>query len=224
MEYVYPSMIVLSMVLNVVLVLLISKKLNYRIYEVVSMVVIDTLGIMFGGLLYTYIISNKWGFSSLGGMFGGLLSLLLYSILLKKDFKYIMILFMPSIPLMYAVGKIGCFVAGCCHGIPYDGLGHIIYEHSKVAVLNTPLFPIQIIEAFVFLIIFIYVMSRYLKNLISIKMIMKEIIICGLAKLLLDFFRYDHVSSFVTVNQVMCLVLIVLSFIYLYFLKRRVKE
>ena len=224
MEYVYPSTIILSMVLNVVLVLLISKKLSYKIYEVLSMIVVDTLGIMFGGLLYTYIVANKWGFSSLGGMFGGLLSLLLYSVLLKKDFKYIMILFMPSIPLMYAVGKIGCFVAGCCHGIPYSGLFHIVYEHSKVAVLNTPLFPVQIVEAIVFLIIFIYVISRYLRNLISIKLIMKEIIVCGLAKLLLDFFRYDHVSSFITVNQVVCLVLVVLSFVYLFFLKKKVKE
>ena len=224
MEYVYPSMIVLSMVLNVILVLLISRKFNYPFYEVVSMIVIDTLGIVFGGLFYTYIFSGSLGFSSLGGMFGGLLGLFVYSILLKKNFKYVLILFMPSIPLMYAIGKIGCFVAGCCHGIPYDGIGHIVYVNSKVAVLNTPLFPVQIVESFVFFMIFIYVISRYLKNLISIKLIMKEIIICSIAKLLLDFFRYDHVIKIITTNQIMCLVLIVISCIYLYFLKKRVKE
>lgn len=224
MEYVYPSMIVLSMVLNVVSVLLISKKFKYPFYEIVSMVVIDAMGIVFGGLLYTYIFSGSLGFSSLGGMFGGLLGLFVYSILLKKNFKYVLILFMPSIPLMYAIGKIGCFVAGCCHGIPYDGIGHIVYVNSKVAVLNIPLFPVQIVESFVFFMIFIYVISRYLKNLISIKLIMKEIIICSIAKLLLDFFRYDHVIKIITTNQIMCLVLIVISCIYLYFLKKRVKE
>lgn len=217
-------MIVLSMVLNVVLVLLISKKFKYPFYEIVSMVVIDAMGIVFGGLLYTYIFSGSLGFSSLGGMFGGLLGLFVYSILLKKNFKYVLILFMPSIPLMYAIGKIGCFVAGCCHGIPYDGIGHIVYVNSKVAVLNIPLFPVQIVESFVFFMIFIYVISRYLKNLISIKLIMKEIIICSIAKLLLDFFRYDHVIKIITTNQIMCLVLIVISCIYLYFLKKRVKE
>ena len=224
MEYVYPSMIVLSMVLNVVSVLLISKKFKYPFYEIVSMVVIDAMGIVFGGLLYTYIFSGSLGFSSLGGMFGGLLGLFVYSILLKKNFKYVLILFMPSIPLMYAIGKIGCFVAGCCHGIPYDGIGHIVYVNSKVAVLNIPLFPVQIVESFVFFMIFIYVISRYLKNLISIKLIMKEIIICSIAKLLLDFFRYDHVIKIITTNQIMCLVLIVISCIYLYFLKKRIKE
>lgn len=217
-------MIVLSMVLNVVSVLLISKKFKYPFYEIVSMVVIDAMGIVFGGLLYTYIFSGSLGFSSLGGMFGGLLGLFVYSILLKKNFKYVLILFMPSIPLMYAIGKIGCFVAGCCHGIPYDGIGHIVYVNSKVAVLNIPLFPVQIVESFVFFMIFIYVISRYLKNLISIKLIMKEIIICSIAKLLLDFFRYDHVIKIITTNQIMCLVLIVISCIYLYFLKKRVKE
>lgn len=212
------------MVLNVLLVLLISKKFKYPFYEIVSMVVIDAMGIVFGGLLYTYIFSGSLGFSSLGGMFGGLLGLFVYSILLKKNFKYVLILFMPSIPLMYAIGKIGCFVAGCCHGIPYDGIGHIVYVNSKVAVLNIPLFPVQIVESFVFFMIFIYVISRYLKNLISIKLIMKEIIICSIAKLLLDFFRYDHVIKIITTNQIMCLVLIVISCIYLYFLKKRVKE
>ena len=224
MEYVYPSMIVLSMVLNVLLVLLISRKFNYPFYEVVSMIVIDTLGIIFGGILYTYIFFDSFGFSSLGGMFGGLLTLLIYSILLKKNFKYILILFMPSIPLMYAIGKIGCFVAGCCYGIPYDGIGHVVYVNSKVALLNTPLFPIQIVESFVFFMIFIYVISRYMKNLFSIKLIVKEIIVCSIAKILLDFFRYDHVTKFITTNQIMCLVFIIVSCIYLYFLKKRVKE
>lgn len=223
MKYVYPSMIVLSLIVNVIVVLIISRKFKYTVDELVSMLVIDTIGIIGGGILYTYIFSKDLGFSSLGGVIGGLIMLYLYSLLVKKDYKYMLILFMPSIPLMYAIGKIGCFVAGCCYGIPYDGIGHIVYHSSEVALLNTNLFPIQIIETIIFLIIFIYIITRYYKNKFSIKLIMIEIIVCGIAKFLLDFLRYEHTVKVVTSNQIMCLLLVIFSSIYLIRLNKKIK-
>lgn len=223
MKYVYPSMIVLSLIVNVIVVLIISRKFKYTVDELVSMLVIDTIGIIGGGILYTYIFSKDLGFSSLGGVIGGLIMLYLYSLLVKKDYKYMLILFMPSIPLMYAIGKIGCFVAGCCYGIPYDGIGHIVYHSSEVALLNTNLFPIQIIETIIFLIIFIYIITRYYKNKFSIKLIMIEIIVCGIAKFLLDFLRYEHTVKFITSNQIMCLLLVIFSSIYLIRLNIKIK-
>lgn len=223
MKYVYPSMIVLSLIVNVIVVLIISRKFKYTVDELVSMLVIDNIGIIGGGILYTYIFSKGFGFSSLGGVIGGLIMLYLYSLLVKKDYKYMLILFMPSIPLMYAIGKIGCFVAGCCYGIPYDGIGHIVYHSSEVALLNTNLFPIQIVETIIFLIIFIYIISRYYKNKFSIKLIMIEIIVCGIAKFLLDFLRYEYTVKVVTSNQIMCLLLVIFSGIYLIRLNKKIK-
>lgn len=223
MKYVYPSMIVLSLIVNVIIVLIISRKFKYNVDELVSMLVIDNIGIIGGGILYTYIFSKGFGFSSLGGVIGGLIMLYLYSLLVKKDYKYMLILFMPSIPLMYAIGKIGCFVAGCCYGIPYDGIGHIVYHSSEVALLNTNLFPIQIVETIIFLIIFIYVISRYYMNKFSIKLIMIEIIICGISKFLLDFLRYEHTIKLITSNQIMCLLLVIFSSIYLIRLNKKIK-
>ena len=223
MKYVYPSMIILSLIVNVIIVLIISRKFKYNVDELVSMLVIDNIGIIGGGILYTYIFSKGFGFSSLGGVIGGLIMLYLYSLLVKKDYKYMLILFMPSIPLMYAIGKIGCFVAGCCYGIPYDGIGHIVYHSSEVALLNTNLFPIQIVETIIFLIIFIYVISRYYMNKFSIKLIMIEIIICGISKFLLDFLRYEHTIKLITSNQIMCLLLVIFSSIYLIRLNIKIK-
>lgn len=223
MKYVYPSMIVLSLIVNVIVVLIISRKFKYTVDELISMLVMENIGIIGGGILYTYIFSKELGFSSLGGVIGGLIMLYLYSLLVKKDYKYMLILFMPSIPLMYAIGKIGCFVAGCCYGIPYDGIGHIVYHSSEVALLNTNLFPIQIVETIIFLIIFIYIISRYYKKKFSIKLIMIEIIVCGIAKFLLDFLRYEHTVKLITSNQIMCLLLVIFSSIYLIRLNKKIK-
>lgn len=85
------------------------------------------------------------------------------------------------------------------------------------------LFPIQIVETIVFLLIFIYVISKYVKDKMNIKMVMIEIIICGLSKLLLDFLRYEHVSKLFTSNQIMCLILVIVSVIYLFRLKKNAK-
>ena len=223
MKYVYPSMIVLSLIVNVIVVLIISRKFKYTVDELVSMLVMENIGIIGGGIFYTYFFSKGFGFSSLGGVMGGLIMLYLYSLLVKKDYKYMLILFMPSIPLMYAIGKIGCFVAGCCYGIPYDGIGHIVYHSSEVALLNTNLFPVQIVETIIFLIIFIYIISRYYKNKFSIKLIMIEIIVCGIAKFLLAFLRYEHTVKLITSNQIMCLLLVIFSGIYLIRLNKKIK-
>ncbi len=223
-KYVYPSMIILSIIANVIVVILLSKKFKYTKEEIVSMLLVDTVGTVMIGLIYTKILYGYFGFSSLGGVLGGLLFLYIYSLMFKKDYKYILILFMPSIPLMYAIGKIGCFVAGCCYGIPYDGIFHIVYDSSNLVISGMKLFPIQIVETIVFLLIFIYVISKYVKNKMNIKLVMIEIIICGLAKLLLDFLRYDHVSKLITSNQIMCLILVIIISLYLLKMRRNVKE
>lgn len=223
MKYVYPTMLVLSFVMNIIVVLIISKKFNYTKFELLSMIVLETFGFIVGGKILTIITSEATfkdfilvPFSSMGGVLGGLIILVLYALVCRKDIRYIMILFMPSIPLMYAISKIGCFVAGCCYGIPYDGLLHIDYHNSLVAPHNINLFPIQIIETITFLIIFIYVISKYYLNKMNIKLVMIEIILCSVAKLVLDFFRYDHIGKIFSVNQILCLVLIIICFIILF--------
>ena len=215
MRYVYPTMLILSIISNIILVLILSRNFKYQKHEITSMILIDTIGILIGGLLYTKIFSGNIGFSSLGGVIGGLILLFIYAIISKKDYKYILILFIPSLPLMYAIGKIGCFVAGCCYGIPYDGLLHITYNNSIVAPSHINLFPVQITETIVFFMIFIYIINKYIKQNKCIKLVMQEIMICSIAKFILDFLRYEHINKIITTNQIMCIILFVIAIIYL---------
>ena len=57
----------------------------------------------------------------------------------------------------------------------------------------------------------------------SIKLIMIEIIICGISKFLLDFLRYEHTIKLITSNQIMCLLLVIFSSIYLIRLNKKTK-
>lgn len=55
----------------------------------------------------------------------------------------------PAIAFAHAVGRIGCFANGCCHGSPCSGPLCVIYRNplSIARPLETPLHPVQLYEA-----------------------------------------------------------------------------
>ena len=56
--------------------------------------------------------------------------------------------FAPAIAIGQAVGRIGCFAAGCCYGAPWDPPFCVTYTHpDSLAPLHTPLFPSQLFAA-----------------------------------------------------------------------------
>lgn len=53
--------------------------------------------------------------------------------------------FAPAIALGQAIGRIGCFAAGCCYGAPWDPPFCVTFTHPEaLAPLNVPLFPSQL--------------------------------------------------------------------------------
>lgn len=118
---------------------------------------------------------------------------------------------MPSIPLMYAIGKIGCFITGCCYGIEYNGIGNIIYKYSLDAPQNVPLFPIQILETIIFFIIFMYIINKTLKNKFNWNSLGKSFILCGIAKFSLDFLRASHNNKILSLNQYVSILFILIG-------------
>ncbi len=53
-----------------------------------------------------------------GGLFGGVAALLLFSRLKKEPLLPLADFAISAIPLAHAVGRIGCFLNGCCYGCP----------------------------------------------------------------------------------------------------------
>ena len=83
------------------------------------------------------------GFVFYGGLIGGLLIILLGGKVHKiKSTEYIRN-FVFLIPLIHSFGRIGCFWAGCCYGIPYKGIGAVIYPENSFAPSGINLFPVQ---------------------------------------------------------------------------------
>ncbi len=161
------------------------------------------------GKMYTMIISDDIniltsGLSSYGGLIGVVLAAIIFELMLPLKGvvkKYSII----SLPLVYGLSKIACFISGCCGGIPYDGLFKVKYPH----MLNIWQFPIQIVETIVCLIVF-FICSR-LKNNKNINYIV--LILVSIIKFSLDFLRYDHIKISITSNQIFSIILLAVTIV-----------
>lgn len=51
--------------------------------------------------------------------------------------------------IVHGFGRIGCFMAGCCYGLPTDGWWGVMFTDPtcQAEPLNTPLHPTQLLEA-----------------------------------------------------------------------------
>jgi len=87
------------------------------------------------------------GFVFYGGLFGGIAGVLLYAKQYHFKFLYLLELLVPALPVAHAFGRIGCFLSGCCYGIPYDGLFSVCFPSNSFGPINTPLFPVQLLES-----------------------------------------------------------------------------
>ncbi|MBQ4226059.1 MAG: prolipoprotein diacylglyceryl transferase [Oscillospiraceae bacterium] len=156
------------------------------------------------GKLYTVITDPSSGniftagLSSYGGLAGTVAAALIFERILPENGNVIRYTVL-SLPLIYGLSKTACFFAGCCYGIPYDGPLSVTYPDG----LGIPLFPVQLAETAVFLIMFLVCHTLREKRYISHFTLMTV----AAAKLLLDFLRYDHVSKLITANQIFSIML-----------------
>lgn len=137
----------------------------------------------------------KGGFVFYGGLLGGILGVYIYAKQFKISFKSLLLTLLPIVPLIHAIGRIGCLCAGCCYGMEYDGFGAIVFHNSVLAPNNVPLFPMQIVEAICNLIIFIILLCTYKKFLGTYKTLGLYLILYSIVRFILEFFRGDLIRG-----------------------------
>ena len=167
----------------------------------------------------------KVGLSSYGALLGIITALIVYRLLFKVEIKELFYISLIPVPIAYAIGKIGCFVDGCCYGRSYNGLFSITYLNSTIAPKEEKLFPVQLVEAIVFLLIFLYYWFMYKKEKTKDmeKQLLFIIISCAISKFMLDFLRASHNGQGISKNQIIS-ILAVLMAIFLYIISKKGKE
>ena len=87
------------------------------------------------------------GFVVYGGIIGGVLGGYVLSRVKRLPFLRYADLVMPSVALAQGFGRIGCFLAGCCYGLPTKSPFGIVFTSSDFAPNGVSLIPTQLISS-----------------------------------------------------------------------------
>lgn len=156
------------------------------------------------------------GFRVLGAVIAIMIVLPLYLSLIKVPIIPLLDLLAIYAPVLQSISRIGCFLSGCCYGIPTTHPWGIIYTDTQSAApLYLCLHPTQLYSAIghmlIFAAMYFFFQHRFSKPgaLISI-----FLILISLERFLIDFWRADRaVGPLLSVDQRIAVGLLILGII-----------
>ncbi len=129
-----------------------------------------------------------------GGLFGAIATLFLFSQGQTRVAAMDMLAVLA--PLFHAFGRVGCFLGGCCYGIPCR-FGFAAEQNPLVpAVVGITRFPVQLLEAGCNLLLFGFLLSLFLSDKHRGRLLPIYTLIYSLLRFWLEFLRGDAIRGF----------------------------
>lgn len=134
--------------------------------------------------------------------------------------------------LVHMFGRIGCFLAGCCYGLPTDSLLGVTFtdEACFAEPLNTPLFPTQLFEAvYIFLVVAVLLALKRKRTFYG-QLFLCYLILYAIGRSILEIFRGDIGRGFVVDDYlshsqfIAFMVLIAVAWVYMRWSKRVIQR
>lgn len=197
----YVFMIIVGVIASFTLISLFFKKKGFNKRDILDLLICSSFavasGILFAILFQAlYDLKWEWKLTFYGGLFGGVLGFLLtYFLIIKKDstmkIDEVVKIAPPAITLAHALGRIGCFLDGCCYG-KTTGTALDMY----FPILGRSVLPTQLYES-----IFLFVLTGVLLFLVF-KFDFKYTFIVYLGsysiwRFIIEFFRDDPRGGFI---------------------------
>ncbi|MBP5429329.1 MAG: prolipoprotein diacylglyceryl transferase [Elusimicrobiaceae bacterium] len=168
----------------------------------------------------SYIVHNlRYGFVFFGGMLvavGALIAYIRYKKLpLLKTSDFLIV----GLPLGHALGRIGCFLAGCCYGKPTTLPWGVTFTdpHALVApeLIGVPLHPTQLYEAILNFALFLLLHYASKKPHKDGKILVEYVWCYALMRFGIEFLRGDFRGGFLlgmSPSQLICLAIAGVAF------------
>ena len=102
------------------------------------------------------------GVNYFGWLFGCVIFLFVFGRLSRISATALLEVFVPACLPAQAIGRIGCFLGGCCYGMPVDPAWGVVYPEGSLPFSvygSVPLFPVQLYEAGWLFIVFVIVLT-----------------------------------------------------------------
>ena len=214
---IYGLLIIIGLFLGIMISIYLGKRRGQKSEDILYASIYASIGLIIGAkILYilvnlstlieyadyfiksprNMIIILSGGFVFYGGLIGAIIGIYIYCKQYKLSFIELLETIVPTIPLIHAFGRIGCFFAGCCYGKPYEGLFHIIYHNSESAPNNIALFPVQIVESGLNFLSFIIILIFTWKIREKYAAIGLYLVTYSIIRFILEYYRGDIERGF----------------------------
>lgn len=127
-----------------------------------------------------------------GGLIGGVLGVTITLKILKMKTELVERCAIPFVPLGHAIGRIGCLLAGCCYGIPYEGKFAV---STMFDAGDQTYFPIQGVEAFFNVLIAVILVIYSKKERPKYSILCLYLCLYSCLRFCLEYFRGDAIRG-----------------------------
>jgi phosphatidylglycerol:prolipoprotein diacylglycerol transferase len=232
----YGIMIAIGLLCAFVCLFLYSKKkgipekfVDFVFYDAIASIVIGFGAATVIQSFYNFLANPAGGFhinlgqgmTFMGGLLGGVICFFVIYFIFRPFMRgrvYKIFSIAPCCILVgHAFGRIGCFFAGCCYGVPTDSFLGVTFPGHSQAVHPTMLYE----AAFLFVLfgVFTFLLFKFdFKHNMSLYLVSY-----GIFRFLLEFIRGDHrgeLLGFISPSQTWSALMVVLG-VALYFLTDR---
>lgn len=241
--YSYGAMIALGALLGFAYTAWQAKKqLNVRYETTNELILFILLFSIIGGKIFVIFEDFKGFLSDPGQLFRNFSSGFVFFGSLLFAIPTMLIFFkvrkIPTLPMLdimaittcivHGTGRIGCFMAGCCHGIPYDGFLSVVFTDPMCQAdpLNTPLHPTQLYSVSLIygIMAILLVVSR--RKQFNGQVFLLYLILYSAGRMILEMFRGDLSRGYViqdllTNSQFISIMVIIVAIYFYYKLYRK---
>lgn len=198
--YSYGFMLALGVAVSLALVIRQARKQGIDEEPILDLTIISVVAGLIGARLF-YVFVYDWDYYRLnllqildfrneglvwyGGLIMGILAALLYIRIKRLPLWKMTDLFAPYLALGYAFGRIGCFLNGCCFGLPTTVSWGMIFPGLDLI----PRHPTQLYSVVLSLGLFAYLLRLYSRRRFEGQVFLAYIIGYALLRFGVEFFR-----------------------------------
>ncbi len=187
-------------VLDVLIALLLGGLIGGRVLFVAI-----NLDQYLAGPLHVFML-NEGGMAFHGGLAGGILGVFLACRAKRMSFWGMLDLVSPYAALGHAIGRIGCFMNGCCYGKPAISGPGVVFPGELAARI-----PTQIYESALLVILFVSLKGVWRKRNFDGQVFSAYIMLYALLRFAMEFLRGDNpeIVSGLTLPQIISIGMLV---------------
>ena len=219
-----------------------KKELGIEKDKIQNLAIFIIIAAFVGGKLLFYLENPSYYFSSLANMkrnfrtgfvfYGSLLFAIPMVIWYFRKEKWPVWPMLDRIAitacLIHGMGRLGCFFAGCCHGVPTDLPWGVTFTDSlsQAEPLHTPLHPTQLYSSTMILTIlaFLFMLKRHQR--FDGQLFFSYIILYAVGRGIIEVFRGDEergyiVEGIVSHSQFISIIVIIVTLLFYFHFRKK---